>query len=123
MKIAKKTLTRLQAVAIACSAFILSACGGGESASSASIESSAQAAIASGMTTMQMAVIAVPADSIAQPTFHAAPALLAEPDGSDAFRNDASAGLAPHKTSISSEVLDVPTSRLSAEDIRSPSSQ
>ena len=121
MRITSQNLITLKLVLAACSAFILSACGGG-SPDATSISSIASPT-ASGATILHMGVDTVPADAatlVAQPLFHSAPSLLPEPDGIDTNQNDASAGRAPHETNLALDVLDVPTSRLTADDIRSP---
>ena len=60
-----------------CAATLLSACGGGSSGGTQ--DSAASGATATAATTLQMDVVALPADVAAQsalPSFHVAPALL-----------------------------------------------
>ncbi len=106
-------------------AMILSACGGGDGSSTASQASTSEPAqLATGSTTLTINLANLPqaaAMQIAQPFFHAAPALLDAPDDSDVFHPDASSTSAAHQQAMSQGMLGLSTQRLTAQDMREPS--
>ncbi len=108
----------------ACAAALLSACGGsgGDDASgSQKTATGLSAEIASGTTILQTEVANLPdaaAALVAQPLFHAAPALLAAPDDADADRNGASAHRMPHREPLSADLASLPTRGLTIQDIQ-----
>ena len=105
-------------------AILLSACGGGDGSGTASPASSnGQAQLATGSTTLMINMANLPqadAMQIAQPFFHAAPALLDAPDDSDVFNPDTSATSAAHQHAISQDLSGLSTQRLTAQDMRNP---
>ncbi len=82
---------------------LLSACGGGSGDQSSRPQVEAQAALASGTTTFQLADPALPdaaATQAAQPAFHVAAALLNVPDDIDADGRAASSRMAPRMQAV-----------------------
>ena len=96
----KKPSTQFTAIPLkvlllsASASVLLSACGGGSDAPSSRVQLEAQAAVATGTTTLQLDAAVLP-DSVgkqdAQPAFHVAPVLLETPDDADAGGNAVSA--------------------------------
>ena len=102
----------------ACASLVLAACGGGADMAASS---SSQVATGTTMLSMQAAVLPqVAALEIAQPFFHAAPALLQEPDDADASTPDASSHRRAHRHHIASELGDLPTRQLTVQDMQEP---
>ena len=112
------------ALAALSAALVLSACGGGDGGSNGgSSTSSAQPQVATGSTTLTINMANLPeaaALQIAQPFFHAAPELLSAPDDRDAVNPDASSRNAAHRHTISADLSDLSTRRLTAQDLREP---
>jgi hypothetical protein len=102
----------------ACASLLLVACGGGGDATTSS---SSTVATGTTMLSMQAAVLPqVAALEIAQPFFHAAPALLQAPDDADAASPDASSHRRPHRHHIVTELGDLPTRQLTVQDMQEP---
>ena len=99
-----------------CTALVLSACGGEQTAEQVGPVLKPQAQIATGTTTFQMDVPVLPADVAAQmvqPAFHLAPALLTAPDNADASNNAVSARMRPHQQELSADTRNISSRRLS----------
>ena len=112
-------LTYRAALLAACSAAVLSACGGG--GSDATTARQAAAEISTGTLTLDMEAASLPDEAsalLAQPLFHAAPALLGAPDDADALSPDASAHRPPHRERLSADSAGLPTRRLTVQDIQ-----
>jgi subtilase family serine protease len=105
-------------------AWVLSACGGGDSASTASggvAQNPQPQALATGSTTLELNLANLPqaaAMQMAQPFFHAAPGLLSAPDDLDVANPDASSGRQPRRYGLSSAIDAVATQRLTVQDMR-----
>ncbi|MEI6804605.1 MAG: S53 family peptidase [Burkholderiales bacterium] len=98
-------------------AALLVACGGGEISPNASQQAAAQ--IASATTTLQLDAAALSHSDAAveaQPMFHAAPALLPEPD--DTVDNEISARQGPNQQMVSAEFQGLSTRRLTVQSLR-----
>jgi hypothetical protein len=100
-------------------ALVLSACGGGTDSGSESAQtlsdSQVVAPLATGATTFQMDLDALPAADAAlvvQPLFHAAPALLPEPVDDDIFSRDNSARRSPHRQRLGADMEGLSSRRL-----------
>ena len=106
----------------ACLVAALTACGG--SGTEAPAEALAAAPLATGITTLELDAQALPeADALvlAQPSFHVAPLLLAEPDDSDAQGSGASAYQGPRTQQIPAELEGLSTRRLTVQAIEANS--
>jgi hypothetical protein len=97
-------------------AMLLSACGGGDdaanTASTATLSQQEAAPLATGITTMQLAVDALPEEVgalMVQPAFHAAPMLMSPPDEADSAGNSQSAHHRPHRHALPAEFAGVST--------------
>lgn len=118
---ASTSICRPEWIRAACAAALLSACGGAGNDGAAN-SPKAVAEVASGTTILQMEVASLPdaaAALVAQPLFHAAPALLPEPDDADTLGNDASARRPPHQQPLSAHLAGLPTRGLTPQDIES----
>ena len=119
-----RLINRPQALPLVCFVLLLllTACGGGEGERLAAQEPQAQS-LASGATTLQMEMASLPeavAMQEAQPLFHAAPGLLGEPDDGDTGLPDHSARRGPHRHAIAADMAELPTQRLTVQDMREP---
>jgi subtilase family serine protease len=108
---------------LASGSIVLSGCGGGES----TVASPAQepVLVATGSTSLQLDMVTLPdavATQLAQPYFHAAPALLADPGDADAMYSEASANQAPRSQTLSADLSDLSTRRLTVQDLQAPKS-
>ena len=115
-------LHRVRAPACAALLALLAACGGGDGERLAAQDPQAQS-LATGTTTVQMELASLPeavAMQEAQPLFHAAPGLLGEPDDGDAAMPEHSARRGPHRHAIAADMADLPTQRLTVQDMREP---
>ncbi|WP_088285309.1 S53 family peptidase [Ideonella sp. A 288] len=102
----------------ACAAAALSACGGGSN--DAAVQAEAAAPLATGTTTLELALDTPAADAArvaVQPTFHIAPVLLAEPDDSDARQPGASAQRGPRTQSIPADQARLSTRGLTLQGL------
>ena len=91
---------------------LLSACGGGSGDQAGRIQLEAQAALASGTTTFQLADPVLPdaaAKQAAQPAFHVAAALLNTPDDIDADGRAASSRMAPRMQAVPDTLKNLST--------------
>ncbi|MBK9444166.1 MAG: putative Ig domain-containing protein [Comamonadaceae bacterium] len=114
---AKKSLIHSSALAI-CTALALSACGGGGSAELGELDSQQAAPLATGTTTLQLEVQALPdevATQIAQPSFHIAPVLLNEPTDADRATTSMAMPLRPHRQSVAAEFEGLSTKQLTPQ--------
>ncbi len=106
--------------AVAVAAALLAACGGGHDGSDAT--EPVAAPLASAATTLQLASDAAPDAQGApalQPTFHAAPVVLDEPDDGDAADATASASRTPHLQAVPQGNEGLSTRRLTLQQLRS----
>ncbi len=98
-------------------AALLAACGGGsEPVAPAATE--IEGAVATASTTLELDAEALPAtdaDRVAEPAFHVAPVLLAEPDDTDELQPGASASRGPHKQAVPAANAGLSTRRLTAD--------
>ncbi|MEI8168566.1 MAG: S53 family peptidase [Rhodoferax sp.] len=105
-----------------CAAALLSACGGGGDSENSSVNSPQVATpMASGVTTLHMAVEPLPdvtAALVVQPLFHVAPALLSTPDDGDAVTHDTSAHRRPHQHHLSADVEHLSSRRLTVQSMK-----
>jgi len=103
----------------ACVASLLSGCGGSDSSLSNNTQSTPQAQIATGITTLHLNDVGALPDAIgmliAQPSFHVAPVQLDEPDDIDQSGHSSSALVAPQKHMISSRLSHLSTRRLTPQ--------
>ncbi len=98
----------------ATAAILLGACGPGQETSVP------PAAIATAATQFTVEVPVIPAAVgalVAQPMFHAAPALLDAPDGRDSANSSGSAHWRPHMQRVPGAMTDISTRRLTAQKI------
>ena len=105
----------------ACTAAVLSACGGGNDVGSVSASQQEAAPLATGATTVQMDVAVLPdavASQSAQPTYDLAPVELPPPEAVDSNDSSASAGLVPHQQRVSAGLASLPTSRLTLQTLQ-----
>jgi subtilase family serine protease len=123
---------------VLCIAAMLSACGGsnGEQAASegtqgssvtaataASMSATEPAAIATATTTLEIETDNLPesvAAQIVKPLFHSAPALLQEPDNTDAANSSASGLRSPTQYQLAADMAAAPTAGLTVEDLQNP---
>jgi subtilase family serine protease len=102
---------------------LLAACGGNgntDSAASKPVDQQ-QAPLATGTTTLTMSLPGLTGEAaaqVAQPHFHLAPVLLAEPDDTDAGNNTASAATEPRKFTVRPELRSLPTRGLTVQALR-----
>lgn len=106
-----------------CAAALLSACGGGDTANSgeAALETLA-APLASGTTTLQIDMPALPdgvGALILQPAFHMAPALLDTPDDADRTGNNLSSHRRPHRHALTVDAEGIATRQLTPQLLES----
>ena len=103
---------------------LLSACGGGGTATDSTASSNLQAQqLATGSTTLVVNMANLPeaaALQIAQPFFHSAPGLLSAPDDADALQPEASSRRGPHHQRMAADMGGLSTQRLTAQDMREP---
>ncbi|MEG0882472.1 MAG: hypothetical protein RSH52_14540 [Janthinobacterium sp.] len=98
----------------ATAALLLGACGPGQETATP------PAAIATAATQFTVEVPVIPAAVgalVAQPMFHAAPALLDAPDGRDSANSSGSAHWRPHRQNVPGAMRDMTTRRLTAQRI------
>ena len=121
-----------------CIAAMLSACGGSNSdqsasegtpgsavaaATAASMSATEPAVIATATTTLEIETDNLPesvADQIVKPLFHSAPALLQEPDNTDAANSSASGLRSPTQYQLAADMAAAPTAGLTVEDLQNP---
>ncbi|MDE2368439.1 MAG: S53 family peptidase [Burkholderiales bacterium] len=111
MKTPRPPISSRSLLGAVCAAALLAACGGG--APSAPADSAAPAAVATAATTLDFA-----SPASLQPTFHAAPLLLDEPDAADPADPMASARNAPHVQGIPSEFQALATRGLTLQALQ-----
>jgi len=108
-------------------ALVLSACGGNDQASenastsSTAASGTAGAELASGVTTLELDTATLPdsaANLVAEPSFHAAPVELDEPDDSDALNHSASASRAVHLQRVPQELAGLSTRGLTLQGLQ-----
>lgn len=108
----------------ACTAALLTACGGGGAdtpAGTASVNATEAAPLASGITTFALDTGALPeaaAALVAQPAFHVAPVLLDEPDDGDARDHAASARRGPRVQNVPAGQETLSTRRLTVQSLQ-----
>ena len=102
-------------------AALLAACGGGsEPEASLAVGAQAESAVATASTTLEVdgdALTEADAVRLAEPTFHVAPVLLAEPDDTDLLQPGASALRGPHTQDVPAETAGLSTRRLTANTL------
>jgi len=102
-----------------CTATLLSACGGGEEGAASNVQTPAP--LASGATTFHMNMSPLPeaaAAVVLQPSFHAAPAILSEPDDADVLDHNSSAHRGPHKHWLQADFDHLSSQRLTVQDMK-----
>ena len=103
-------------VSLSLSAAILSACGGSDSGTNASATSPAPAATQSYSITLAAATAVPP--TIAQPSFHLAPAILDEPDDTDRTEPSSSATVVPRRVAVNPAFAQLSTRRLTPQILK-----
>jgi hypothetical protein len=101
---------------------LVSACGGGAADSSETSTQSIAAPLASGTTTLQIDLAALPeevASQTAQPAFHMAPMLLDAPNDTDSAGSQLSADQQPHKYVVSADAQAISTRQLTPQRLAS----
>ncbi len=109
-----------------CAATLLSGCGGGSVGGVADSGQPSVNSLATGATTLQLDAVGVPDDvaaQVAQPSFHLAPATLAEPADSDRDYSDTSARQHPHSQQIPAEFAGMSTRRLTPQSLHARHTQ
>ncbi len=96
---------------VSLSAAIVSACGGSDSASTAS----AQATSATQSFSLNLAAPSAAASSVVEPTFHLAPVILEEPEDTDRSEPASSATLTPHRVTVDPSFSQLSTRRLTPQ--------
>jgi len=111
---------------VVCAAVLVSACGGGTSDSGNVALQTVAAPLATGTTTLQIDVAALPSDVAAQtvqPAFHMAPMLLDTPDDADSTGEHRSAHRHPHRHTLSADVADISTRQLTPQRLEEAQSE
>jgi hypothetical protein len=109
-------------------AALLVACGGGQETNQTDVLAQDQASteLATGITNFEINLPAETAPEqdvsnlVAKPLFHAAAGRLSEPDDIDAFSSDFSARKGPRKYRLDANSNDIPTRRLTPQDMKGP---
>jgi subtilase family serine protease len=102
-----------------CVVVLLGACGGGEDTATSNAQ--LVTPMASGMTTLHVDLPTLPdatAAVVVQPLFHAAPALLAEPDDADVDTHDNSSHRGPHQHQLTVDFDRLSTHRLTVQSMK-----
>jgi hypothetical protein len=107
----------MRTLSLAIAVLALSACGGAESGSP--LSAAAEQAAAGSVQTLAMTLPATTAGLQAQPQFHVAPVVLAEPEHLDAADPAASAVIGPHLQTVTAELSRLSTRRLTQAAIES----